>query len=166
MPLKVVLYQPEIPWNTGNVGRTCAALGAELHLVEPLGFSISERRLRRAGMDYWKRLAVFRHPDWDSCLAAVGPAPFLFSADAPRALWEARFEPDSALAFGRESTGLPEALLRARPDRRLRIPMAAGARSLNLSTAAAVALYEAARQLGLPAPGNASVTAPAHTGGA
>ncbi len=143
--LKVVLIRPEIPWNTGNVGRTCAAAGAELHLVGPLGFSLSERRLRRAGMDYWDELAPVVHDSLDSFLSALpaGADVLAFSAEAPRTHWEAPYGAGSWLVFGGESAGLPPELRARWAGRLYRIPMAAGARSLNLSTAAAVALYEA-----------------------
>ena len=145
--LKVVLVHPEIPFNTGNVGRTCAATGAELHLVGPLGFSLSERRLRRAGLDYWERLAPVLHESLEAFLKQlpVDADVLAFSAEGARTHWEARYRADSWLVFGGESAGLsPE--LRARWKERLyRVPMAAGARSLNLSTAAAVVLYEASR---------------------
>lgn len=147
--LKVVLVHPEIPWNAGNVGRSCAAAGAELHLVAPLGFSLSERRLRRAGLDYWERLAPAVHESLAAFLAAL-PADahvLAFSADGERTHWRAEFRADSWLVFGSESRGLPDEL-RARWRERLhRVPMAPGARSLNLSSAAAVVLYEASRGL-------------------
>lgn len=150
--LKVALIHPEIPWNTGNVGRTCAATGAELHLVAPLGFTLSERRLRRAGMDYWEKLAPVVHESLDSFLQYL-PADadvLAFSAEGARTHWEAAYRADSWLVFGGESRGLP-AELRARWSGRLyRVPMVDGARSLNLSTAVAVALYEARRVLRQP----------------
>jgi tRNA (cytidine/uridine-2'-O-)-methyltransferase len=142
-----VLVHPEIPWNTGNVGRTCAAAGAELHLVAPLGFSLSERRLRRAGLDYWERLAPVVHASLAAFLSAL-PADasvLAFSAEAERAHWDAPYRADSWLVFGSESRGLP-AELRARwRDRLHRVPMREGERSLNLSSAAAVVVYEAIR---------------------
>lgn len=145
--LNVVLVQPEIPWNTGNVGRTCCAAGARLHLVAPLGFSLSERRLRRAGLDYWERLAPTVHDSLDAFLSAL-PAEadvHAFSAEAARMHWDADYRADSWLMFGSESSGLPAALRERWRARLLRVPMADGARSLNLSTAVAVALYEARR---------------------
>ena len=143
--LKVVLVRPEIPWNTGNVGRTCAAAGAELHLVGPLGFSLSERRLRRAGLDYWENLAPVVHESLAAFLERLpSDADVLaFSAEGARTHWEAAYGADSWLVFGGESAGLPPELRARWAERLYRIPMAAGARSLNLSTAAAVALYEA-----------------------
>lgn len=147
--LKIVLVRPEIPWNTGNVGRTCAAAGAQLHLVGPYGFSLSERRLKRAGMDYWEALAPVLHESLDAFLEQLprDADVLAFSADGARTHWQARYTEDSWLVFGSESTGLP-ADLRARWSEKLhRVPMIAGARSLNLSTTAAVVLYEALRSL-------------------
>jgi tRNA (cytidine/uridine-2'-O-)-methyltransferase len=145
--IKVVLIRPEIPWNTGNVGRTCAAAGAELHLVGPFGFSLSERRLRRAGLDYWERLAPVVHESLDAFFKKLPPDAdvLAFSAEGGRTHWEARYGPDSWLVFGGESAGLPPELRMLWKERLYRVPMAAGARSLNLSTAAAVVLYEALR---------------------
>ena len=143
--LKVVLIQPEIPGNTGNVGRTCAATGSALHLVKPLGFTISERHLKRAGMDYWEKLAPVLHESIDAFLAAL-PADadvLAFSADAARSHWEAKYSADSWLVFGGESAGFPIELRERWKERMYRVPMVAGARSLNLSSTAAVVLYEA-----------------------
>ncbi len=153
--LNVVLVEPEIHWNTGNVGRTCLAAGAQLHLVEPLGFSLDEREVRRAGLDYWPRVEPRVWPTWaavEESLPELGE-PYFFSAEAPRTLWEVEFPERAALVFGRESVGLA-ADIRARfRDRLVRIPMAdPGLRSLNLSTSVAVAVYEVLRQRrgGLP----------------
>lgn len=147
--LHVVLVRPEIPWNTGNAGRTCLAIGAQLHLVGPLGFSLSDRRLKRAGLDYWPRVRPRLWDDW----AAFEPEmerlgePFLFSAEARRTLWEIVFPERAVLVLGPESAGLPAAVRERHAARLVRIPMRDDApRSLNLSTAVAVALYEAARQ--------------------
>lgn len=147
--LNVVLIDPEIPWNTGNVGRTCAAAGARLHLVGRLGFSLSERRLKRAGMDYWERLAPVRHETVESFLHIVPPgAPVLgFSAEGGKSHWEAPYAPGAWLLFGSESSGLPPGVRERLKDRLYRVPMTEGSRSLNLSTAAAVVLYEAVRVL-------------------
>lgn len=148
--LKVVLVHPEIPFNTGNVGRTCAAAGAELHLVAPLGFSLSERRLRRAGLDYWERLNPTVHDSLASFIKAL-PADadvLAFSAEGARTHWEAPYRADSWLVFGSESSGLPPELRARWAERLYRVPMVPGARSLNLSTAAAVAVYEALRTHG------------------
>jgi tRNA (cytidine/uridine-2'-O-)-methyltransferase len=148
--LKVVLVHPEIPFNTGNVGRTCAAAGAELHLVAPLGFSLSERHLRRAGMDYWESLNPKVHESLASFIKEL-PADAdvrAFSAEATRTHWEAPYRSDSWLLFGSESSGLPPELRARWAERLYRIPMVAGARSLNLSTAAGVVIYEALRTHG------------------
>jgi tRNA (cytidine/uridine-2'-O-)-methyltransferase len=149
--LHIALVEPEIPWNTGNVGRTCLAVGAELHLIEPLGFSLAERDLRRAGLDYWARVKVRVWAGWAAFAAALPGLgePFFFTAAAPRQHLEVAFPPDAVLVFGRESVGLPRALLEAHPERTVAIAMADPAlRSLNLSTAAAVAAYEVVRQRG------------------
>ncbi|MDE2489358.1 MAG: tRNA (cytidine(34)-2'-O)-methyltransferase [Elusimicrobia bacterium] len=148
--MKVVLVAPEIPWNAGNVGRTCDAAGAELHLVAPLGFSLAERRLKRAGLDYWERLAPVVHDSLDAFLTAL-PADadvLAFSAEGRTPHWGAPYREDSWLVFGSESRGLPEPLRARWKERLYRIPMKARARSLNLSTAVAVVLYEGARVLG------------------
>jgi tRNA (cytidine/uridine-2'-O-)-methyltransferase len=153
--LHVALVHPEIAWNTGNAGRTCLAAGAQLHLVRPLGFSLQEREVRRAAVDYWPRVDPVIWQEWDLFEAALPTLgePFLFSAEAPCELWDVVFPPNSVLIFGRESGGLP-AEVRARfPDRLVCIPMAdTQMRSLNLSTAVAIALYEALRQHRGPRP--------------
>lgn len=152
--LHVVLVTPEIHWNTGNAGRSCLAAGATLHLVEPLGFSLDEREVRRAGLDYWPRVPLRRWANWEAIEAALPGLgePWFFSAEAERSFWQASFAGPTVLVFGRESDGLPAALRRRHPDRLLRIPMRdAGVRSLNLSTAVALALWEAARQRALAA---------------
>ena len=145
----MVLVEPEIHWNTGNVGRTCLATGATLHLVEPLGFSLDAKQVRRAGLDYWPRVPLRRWPSWAALepeLPSLG-APYLISPDAERTVWDVRFEEPAVLVFGRESAGLPSSMRRAYRDRLLSIPMRDPAlRSLNLSTAVAVASYEVLRQ--------------------
>jgi len=149
LPLHVALVHPEIAWNTGNAGRTCLAAGAQLHLVRPLGFSLDEREVRRAGVDYWPRVRPAVWQDWkafEAVLPTLGE-PYFFSAEAPRAIWDVRFHPRSVLVFGRESGGLPDDLRRRWAERLVCIPMAdTKMRSLNLSTAVAVALYEVLRQ--------------------
>ncbi|MDB4968760.1 MAG: methyltransferase [Myxococcales bacterium] len=149
MGLHIVLHEPEIHWNSGNIGRTSLAVGAELHLVEPLGFSLDEKQLKRAGLDYWPRVKLRVWPDWAALCGAL-PAlgePWFFSSAAPRDYWEAPFAEDTVLVFGKESVGLPPAILDAAGERTLRIPMIDPAlRSLNLSTAAALAAYEWVRQ--------------------
>jgi tRNA (cytidine/uridine-2'-O-)-methyltransferase len=143
------LVEPEIHWNTGNVGRTCLAAGARLHLVEPLGFSLDEREVRRSGLDYWPRVDPRIWPSWsalEEALPSLGE-PFLFSAEASRTLWDFEFPERTALVFGRESVGLPDELRARFRDQLVRIPMADPAlRSLNLSTSVAIALYEVLRQ--------------------
>ncbi len=149
MGLHVALVEPEIHWNTGNAGRTCLAAGAQLHLIEPLGFSLDERELRRAGLDYWPRVAPRVWPTWsafEDALPALGVAHFL-SAEGRSELWDADLTGDVVLVFGRESVGLPRELRARHQARLLRLPMAdPGLRSLNLSTCVGIALYEALRQ--------------------
>lgn len=146
----VVLYEPEIPPNTGNIIRLCANTGVTLSLVHPLGFSLDEPRLRRAGLDYHEFARVRDYPDLDSCLEALGrPRTWAFSARAARHFGEVEFTPGEALLFGPETRGLSAEVLAAFPaEQRLRLPMLAGNRSLNLSNAVAVAVYEAWRQQG------------------
>lgn len=147
---QIVLYQPEIPPNTGNVIRLAANTGCRLHLVEPLGFDVSERSLRRAGLDYHEFVEMRVHADWAACRAALGAARlFAFTTKGARRVASTDFQPGDALVFGPESRGLPDELLDTfSPDRRLRLPMVPGNRSLNLSNAVAVAVYEAWRQQG------------------
>lgn len=148
--LNVVLYEPEIPPNTGNIIRLCANTGARLHLVEPLGFSLDDRELRRAGLDYREYARVEVHASFDDCLEALaGAEVFAFSTRGVITHTTADYSRDCALVFGPESRGLPEHVLRSvEPSRRVRIPMLAGNRSLNLSNAVAVAVFEAWRQRG------------------
>ena len=148
--LHVILYQPEIPPNTGNVIRLCANTGAHLHLVEPLGFALDDARLRRAGLDYHEFASLRCHASLRDCLEALGrPRTFAFSARASRRFDGVRYEPGDALLFGPETRGLPdEALAEVPPGQRLTLPMRPGQRSLNLSNAVAVAVFEAWRQLG------------------
>lgn len=154
MDLHIVLVEPEIPQNTGSIGRTCMAVGARLHLIRPLGFSLDDRYLKRAGLDYWDRLDLEIHPDWNAFLsarpeAAGSEAPIWFyTAKAARRFDEASFTNQAYLVFGKETAGLPEELLRSAPERCLRIPLIPGARSLNLSVAVGTAAYEALRQNG------------------
>ena len=149
--LNIVLVEPEIPQNTGNIARTCACFGMRLHLVAPLGFVPSERNLRRAGCDYWDKVEIVRWSCLDEFLAVHGADRLhLFTGRARRAYTAAAFADEDFLLFGRESTGLPQALLDARPDACLRIPMREGLRSLNLSNAVAIAAAEALRQLAFP----------------
>ncbi len=147
--LHVVLVEPEIHWNTGNAGRTCLAAGAQLHLVEPLGFSLGEREVRRAGLDYWPRVAPRVWPDWQHLEAALPDLgePFFFSGDGERSFWDVAYPERTVLVFGRESDGLPPSLRERQRGRLLRVPMVdADLRSLNLSTTVALALFEVLRQ--------------------
>jgi len=147
--LHVVLVHPEIHWNTGNAGRTCLAAGARLHLVRPLGFSLDSREVKRAGLDYWESVDPVIWSDWvelEAALSSLGE-PFLFSADGERSLWDVVFPVPVVLLFGRESVGLPAPLRARYADRLVHIPMSPGAvRSLNLSSAVAVGVFEALRQ--------------------
>ena len=151
MSLHVVLVYPEIHWNTGNAGRTCLAAGATLHLIEPLGFSLDEREVKRAGLDYWEHVDLRLWPDWESFeagLPALGE-PYFFSTKATRLFWDAPLtNPDGiVLVFGRETGGLPHELHDRYRDRFVTMPMLSDrVRSLNLSTSVAVALYEVLRQ--------------------
>ncbi|HOW98198.1 MAG TPA: tRNA (cytidine(34)-2'-O)-methyltransferase [Kiritimatiellia bacterium] len=147
-PFHIVLVNPEIPPNTGNIARLCAATGSILHLIEPLGFKITDSELKRAGLDYWKSVDIRVHTDFDAYLAEERPARlFLFSTAGGRSFHDARFRPGDALVFGCETRGLPEHLLARYPGQVLGIPVRPEhVRSLNLSTAAGIALYEALRQ--------------------
>ena len=149
----VVLFQPEIPPNTGNVIRLCANVGATLHLVHPLGFELDEPRVRRAGLDYHELACVREHADLRACLAALdGARSFAITTRGTRSVYAERFAAGDAFVFGPETAGLPDDVLSTfAPERRLRLPMRPGNRSLNLSNAAAVTVFEAWRQLGFPA---------------
>jgi tRNA (cytidine/uridine-2'-O-)-methyltransferase len=153
-PFELVLVEPEIPPNTGNVARLCACTGARLHLVCPLGFSLTDKDLRRAGLDYWDRVHArtwgsFAEFEAAMDLEGAGRSRLhLFTASAARTHVEAGFRPGDLLVFGRESRGLPEAILEKYADRTVALPMMAGSRSLNLSSSASIALYEALRQTG------------------
>jgi tRNA (cytidine/uridine-2'-O-)-methyltransferase len=146
--LHVVLHQPEIPNNTGNIGRTCIATGCGLHLIRPLGFDTSQKACRRAGLDYWPRLLPTEHDDFDSYLHSVRPPSlWLFTTKSTRPAWDAELRLGDHLVFGRETRGLPDDLLARYPDRLITLPMAPGERSLNLATAVCAAVYEALRQM-------------------
>jgi len=148
----VILFRPEIPPNTGNLIRLCANVGATLHLVHPLGFAIDDARVRRAGLDYHEMASVREHADFAACLAAVGPTRlYALTTRATRSLYDAEFGRGDAFLFGPETSGLPNDVLDTiAPEARLKIPMREGNRSLNLSNAGAVTVYEAWRQLGFP----------------
>ncbi len=148
--MDVVLFEPDIPWNTGNVGRTCLATGSQLHLVGELGFSLDAAQVKRSGLDYWERVLPRLHADWPAFLSSARPgAPFyFFSTKGNQDFWEATFQPESYLIFGCETKGLPPEFHERYGDRMYRIPIVPGAvRSLNLSTAAGIVVYEALRQV-------------------
>lgn len=146
--LHIVLVEPEIPPNTGNIGRLCLAADAHLHLVKPLGFSIDDKNLRRAGLDYWQDVRVSQWDSFGELRAVHTSARFWFlTTKSTRVYWDACFQDGDFLVFGRETKGLPNALIDANPAWTLTIPMAHRARSLNLATAAGIVLYEAVRQL-------------------
>ena len=147
MAFNIVLYEPEIPANTGNIGRTCVATETRLHLIEPLGFRLGEKELRRAGMDYWKDLDVTTYVDYEDFLARnPGAVIYMATTKGLNVYTKVRYEPDSYLMFGKESAGIPEEILRRNKERAIRIPMNPQIRSLNLSNSAAIVLYEALRQ--------------------
>lgn len=147
--LNIVLHEPEIPANTGNIGRTCVAAGARLHLIEPLGFLLNEKNLKRAGMDYWDKLDVTTYIDYEDFLKRnPGAKIYMATTKAPKLYTEVRYEPDCYIMFGKESAGIPEEILVKHKEECVRIPMLGGIRSLNLSNSAAVILYEALRQNG------------------
>ena len=149
--MHIVLHQPEMPANTGNIGRTCAATGTDLHLIEPLGFRLTEKALARAGMDYWKSLDVHRYVNYEQFLEMHPDAKIWYvTTKAERSYTDVVYEPDDWLMFGKESAGIPEEILASNRERCVRIPMLPNTRSLNLSNAAAVVLYEALRQCGFP----------------
>lgn len=147
--MNVILHQPEIPGNTGNIGRTCAATGTALHLIEPLGFRLDERSLKRAGMDYWPLLDVHRYMNFEEFgQRHPGAKIWMATTKARRSYSEVSYGMDDFIMFGKESAGIPEELLVDHEDTCIRIPMLPAIRSLNLSNAAAIILYEALRQNG------------------
>lgn len=147
--INIVLLEPEIPANTGNIGRTCVAAGASLHLIEPLGFSLSEKHLKRAGMDYWHKLDVKTYINYEDFINRnPGAKIYYATTKAPRMYTEASFEDDCFIMFGKESAGIPEKILYENQDTCIRIPMLEEIRSLNLGNSAAIVLYEALRQHG------------------
>ncbi len=153
----IILFEPEIPPNTGNIIRLCANTGCTLHLVEPLGFELDDKRLRRAGLDYHEYARVRRHADLDTCLAELGisldhqPRLYAFTTRGAQPFHEVRYQAGDAFLFGPESRGLPASVREALPgSRRVRLPMRPDSRSLNLSNTVAIAVYEGWRQLGFP----------------
>ena len=147
--LNIVLLEPEIPSNTGNIGRTCVATGTRLHLIEPFGFRLNEKALKRAGMDYWSDLDVRTYIDYrDFCEKNPGIKLYMATTKAKKVYTEVDYEPDSYIMFGKESAGIPEELLVASQENCIRIPVLEEIRSLNLSNSVAIVLYEALRQNG------------------
>ena len=147
--LNIVLHEPEIPANTGNIGRTCVATGTRLHLIEPLGFSLDEKKLKRAGMDYWKDLDVRTYIDFEDFMEKNPDAKiYMATTKAPNVYSDVKYEPDCYIMFGKESAGIPEEILVKHKENSVRIPMIGDIRSLNLSNSVAIMLYEALRQNG------------------
>ncbi len=147
MMINIVLHEPEIPANTGNIGRTCVAAGARLHLIRPLGFQINEKAVRRAGLDYWNQLDVTVYDDYQDFLNRnPGAVIYMATTKAKKIYTEVSYEPDCYIMFGKESAGIPEEILVENQERSVRIPMNPEIRSLNLSNSAAIILYEALRQ--------------------
>ena len=144
--LNIVLFEPEIPANTGNIGRTCVATGTRLHLIEPLGFRLNEKSVKRAGMDYWEHLDVTRYINYEDFLAKnPGAKIYMASTKAPRCYTEVQYEADCYIMFGKESGGIPEEILLENQETAVRIPMMKEIRSLNLGNSVAIVLYEALR---------------------
>lgn len=148
--LNIVMVEPEIPQNTGNVARTCAATGARLHLVEPMGFKVDDKKLKRAGLDYWHLLDITYYKDLNDFFARNDGPFYYFSTKARRKYSDVVYPDNAYLVFGKETRGLPEELLKANPDACVRIPMISEARSLNLSNSVAIGVYEALRQWDFP----------------
>ena len=151
--LHIILFQPEIPQNTGNIGRLCAYSGTVLHLIHPLGFTITDKHLRRSGMDYWKDLDVRHYDNWEAFESSPGKPEriWLFTTKAATSFWDAEFQDGDGLLFGNEGHGAPDWLHERAGERRLLIPpFAEGLRSLNLSTAVGIATYECIRKIQLP----------------
>ena len=147
MALNIVLFEPEIPANTGNIGRTCVATGTRLHLIEPLGFRLNEKEIKRAGMDYWEHLDVTRYMNFEEFLEKnPGAKIYMATTKAPNVYTEVSYEPDCYIMFGKESAGIPEEILVKNKENCIRIPMLDKIRSLNLSNSVAIVLYEALRQ--------------------
>lgn len=145
--INIVLHEPEIPANTGNIGRTCVAAGAKLHLIEPLGFRIDEKAVKRAGLDYWDKLDVTVYDDYNNFLKRnPGAKIYMATTKAHHTYADVHYEPDCFIMFGKESAGIPEEILIDNPDTCIRIPMINDIRSLNLSNSVAIVLYEALRQ--------------------
>jgi len=151
LSINVVLVEPEIPQNTGNIARTCAATGSKLHLVKPLGFSIEDKYLKRAGLDYWHLVEIFIYENLDEFFEINKRGSFFYSTTKGKHKYtDMKYEDNCFILFGKETAGLPKDLLSANPERCIRIPMIDEARSLNLSNSVAIVVYEALRQIGFP----------------
>lgn len=149
--MNIVLYQPEIPPNTGNIARTCACVGANLHLIRPLGFSTDEKAVRRAGLDYWDKLDIYYYDSLEELFAAYEGHNFYFATKfADNYHTEVDYKPDDFLVFGRETAGLPDYIQEEYPEQCIRIPMRKNIRSLNLANSVAIVVYEALKQVGFP----------------
>lgn len=147
MALNIVLYEPEMPANTGNIGRTCVATGTKLHLIEPLGFMLNDKMIKRAGMDYWDDLDVTRYDDWNDFLEKNPDAKiYMATTKGQHVYTDVEYEEDCFIMFGKESGGIPEEILVEHPNECIRVPMKDEIRSLNLSNSVAIVLYEALRQ--------------------
>ncbi len=145
--MNIVLHEPEIPANTGNIGRTCVATGTALHLIEPLGFRLNEKAIKRAGMDYWDRLDVKKYDDWEDFLIKNPDADIFFATTKAKQTYaDVNYSPNCFIMFGKESGGIPEEILIKHPEKCIRIPMMGEERSLNLANSVAIVLYEALRQ--------------------
>lgn len=149
--MNIVLFEPEMPMNTGNIGRTCVATNTRLHLIEPLGFKLNEKAVKRAGLDYWDKLDVTVYSDFQDVLDRnPGAKIYMATTKAPKTYTEVEYEPDCYIMFGKESAGIPEEILLENQERAIRIPMLGDTRSLNLSNSVAIVLYEALRQNDFP----------------
>lgn len=147
--MNIVLYEPEMPLNTGNIGRTCVATNTRLHLIEPLGFKLNEKAVKRAGLDYWDKLDVTVYCDWQDFLDKnPGAKLYMATTKAPKTYTDVKYEPDCYIVFGKESAGIPEEILVEHKEACVRIPMWGDIRSLNLANSVAIVLYEALRQNG------------------
>lgn len=148
MSINIVLHEPEIPQNTGNIARTCAATGSKLHIIKPMGFEIDDKKLKRAGLDYWHMLSITYYENLEDFFSKNPGNYYFCSTKAPHSYAETHFSDGDYLFFGKETKGLPEDLLQANLDKCIRIPMAKDARSLNLSNSVAIVVYEALKQTG------------------
>lgn len=146
--LNIVIFEPGIPQNVGNIARTCAATKSRLHLIKPLGFRLTDKHMKRAGLDYWQHLDLTVHPSWEDFLKAepIDRRLWYLTANADKAFWDADFQSNDYLVFGNENTGIPDQILKANEDFCIKVPMIPNIRSLNLATTTGIVLYEALRQ--------------------